>query len=373
MELIRKNNKVFIPLKLETSIDSNFKKPSCDSNVTKLLLEEKRPVNGEIELTLFENCNIECDFCHHDKKSTVGMSKDDMFSKLSLIENFLIERKNTVEYMQFNMVGGELFQDRWMDELCNNYYELAIELKNLCVKHSYEMQIVWVTNLLFAKNDIVKNLIDTLNNHNIKNYLIASYDFDGRPLSNRYKQNIEILKDNIISINAVGTKPSIEKFLKNDDEYFKYLYNTFNIYFDDYIPDKGHDNLIPSDKLIYDWYVFMAENYPNIAPVNELLINENNQMHCLSLNKLTIFPDNKTSNCRWHRYDQNDFNTEFNIHDNAGMMQNFMDSNGCLSCEYFKRCGLSCFTQWDWKNRVKDMDICKMKAFFNFVTKGIKI
>ena len=39
---------------------------------TKWILEDKRPKIGEIELTLFENCHLNCFFCHHDKKSTVG-------------------------------------------------------------------------------------------------------------------------------------------------------------------------------------------------------------------------------------------------------------------------------------------------------------
>lgn len=51
---------------------------------TKLLLEAKRPDIAEIEMTLFENCHLNCSFCHHDKKSTVGLSREEIFSKLDL-------------------------------------------------------------------------------------------------------------------------------------------------------------------------------------------------------------------------------------------------------------------------------------------------
>jgi hypothetical protein len=166
----------------------------------------------------------------------------------------------------------------------------------------------------------------------------------------------------------VGTSVSIEKFVKINDVNFKFFYQNFNIFFDDFIPDRGSDNLVPSDSQIYNWYKFIADNYPKIQPVRDLIENKSNKMHCLSLNKITIFPDNRTSNCRWHRYKQEDFNTKFEINDNAGMMQNFIDTQGCLSCEYYSRCGFRCFTQWDWKNRQKDMDICPMKAFFNHIT-----
>ena len=162
--------------------------------------------------------------------------------------------------------------------------------------------------------------------------------------------------------------------MQDDDEYFKYLYSRFNIYFDSFIPEKGTDDMMPSDSLIYEWYKFMADKYPKIRPVSTLLANEKNDMTCLSLNKITIFPDNRTSNCRWHQYDQNDFKTEYNIDDNAGMMQAHLDEQGCLSCEYFQKCGLRCFTQADWRNRKQDMSNpkCPMKAFYNYVLKGIE-
>lgn len=351
------------------------KTPSVSKDITKAMLAEKRPSIAEIELTLFENCNIECDFCFHDKKSEVGLSREDMFSKLELIETFMKEREGTVTMLQVNVVGGELFQDRWMERLCDDYHDLAVEMSKLAAKYNYnQFRIVWVSNFLFKKSDVVVDLMDRLRAQDIDSHMIVSYDFDGRPMSKRYKKNIELLgPEYIISVNLVGTVESINVFMDDKDEYFKWLYDTFNVYFDDFIPDKGTDAMLPSDSMIYEWYKFIAEKYPKIAPVSTLLENDHNEMHCLSLNKLTIFPDNRTSNCRWHRYDQDDFCTEFDIHDNAGMMQNYIDELGCLSCEYFQRCGFRCFTQWDWRNRERDMEDpkCPMKAFFNYVTKGI--
>jgi len=345
--------------------------PSVDLDVTKQLLESKRPVIAEIELTLFENCNIECDFCFHDKQSLVGLSKDDMFSKLSIIETFMSQRQGTVELLQINIVGGELFQDRWMEELCSNYYDLVVEINILAAKYNHALRIVWVSNFLFGKKELVRGLVDDLRTIGVDNHLIVSYDFDGRPMSTRYQNNISWFgTEYIISVNLVGTTQSITAFMSDKDDYFKWLYATFTIYFDDFIPDKGSDDMVPSDSLLYSWYCFIADHYPKIAPVSDLITNESNTMHCLSLNKITIFPDNRTSNCRWHRYDQGDFNTKLDMHDNAGMMQTYIDELGCLSCEYYKRCGFRCFTQWDWKNRDADLTApkCPMKAFFNYIT-----
>jgi hypothetical protein len=346
--------------------------PSVPGEVTHAILESKRPVIGEIELTLFENCNIVCDFCFHDKQSTVGMSYEEMTSKLPIIEDHLKKLAGRVEVCQVNVVGGELLQDQFLDEMLPHYFNLCMEIKRLGEKYSIPMQTVWVSNFLFKRVDDIKQFITSLSDHGLPSSLIASYDLDGRPISNRYRTNVESLKDFISTINLVATSESVKRVLLDDDEYFKWLYDNFTLYFDDFIPDKGSDHMIPTDSELYEFNCFIADNYPEITPIKELVENTENKMHCLSLNKVTIFPDNRTSNCRWHRYDQDDFNTEFDISDNTGMMQTYMETQGCMSCEYFSRCGLRCFTQADWRGRVRDMDICSMKAFFNYTTKGEK-
>lgn len=350
--------------------------PSVPADITKSVLEFKRPSIAEIELTLFENCNIECDFCFHDKKSDVGLTRTEMFSKLELVERFIKERASTVDLLQVNVVGGELFQDRLIAKgILIDYFDLILDIKDAAKLAGVQFRVVYVTNMLFARKEEILTFINMQRSCGIDAHLIASYDFDGRPMSNRYRTNIEWFGPQyIISVNCVGTVESITNFMKDDDDYFKWLYSNFNIYFDDFIPDKGTDEMLPPDSMIYEWYKFIADKYPKIAPVADLLKNDTNEMHCLSLNKLTIFPDNRTSNCRWHRYDQDDFNTTLDMADNAGMMQTFVDDQGCLSCEYFQRCGLRCFTQSDWRNRQRDMSDprCPMKAFFNYVTKGIE-
>ena len=362
-----------IPVIVETKPG---KKPSVPLEITKQLLETKRPRNAEIEVSLFENCNIKCDFCFLDQDSTEHTTFPEMLEKVKIMEKFMEERKGTVQVMQVNFLGGELFQDHWMEEKIEEYYQLATMLAEMAERYEYPMfRIIWVSNFIFKKKELVKGLIDRLRDEGIDNHLIVSYDFEGRPMSNRYKKHIDWFgPEYITSFSLVGTVASINKFMQDDDEYFKYLYSRFNIYFDSFIPEKGTDDMMPSDSLIYEWYKFMADKYPKIRPVSTLLANEKNDMTCLSLNKITIFPDNRTSNCRWHQYDQNDFKTEYNIDDNAGMMQAHLDEQGCLSCEYFQKCGLRCFTQADWRNRKQDMSNpkCPMKAFYNYVLKGIE-
>lgn len=341
--------------------------PSLPGDVTRELLESKRPVIGEIELTLFENCNIECDFCFHDKKSEVGLTYEEMRSKLPLVEGHLQKLSGRVSFVQINMVGGELFQDRWMEEKCDLYFDLLVEIKAMADKYMLPLETVWVSNFLWKKKEVIANLITRLRDIGIPSSLIASYDLSGRPMSNRYYSNLGAMRDYISTVNLVATKQAIEALTSGSDPFFDTLYQQYELFFDDFIPDKGSEWQLPTDTELLKFYKFVADNYPEIHPIKELIENERNEMHCLSLNKLTIFPDNRTSNCRWHRYDQGDFNTEFNIHDNTGMMQRFMDENGCLGCQYFSRCGFRCYTQWDWRTRVRDLNDCVMRSFFNYL------
>jgi hypothetical protein len=343
--------------------------PAADE-VTKIILEDKRPDIGEIELTLFENCHLNCFFCHHDKQSTVGLSREEIFSKLSLVEDHLIKMKGRAEVVQINMVGGELFQDRISEWAYPVYYDFLIAIKELYDKYEHNIKVVWVTSFQFIKREAVQKLIDDLNAADIPSYIICSYDFDGRPVKGPYGKNIEYFADYITSINMVATVPSIEKFMEDKDEYFHYLYEKFdNFYFDDYIPDKGFDHLIPSDSLYLEFLKFVYHNYPDINPMKDLISKDKNHMHCLSLNKVTIFPDNSTSNCRWDRYTPEDFNTPLHRKDNASMMQAYMNEHGCLSCRWWDKCGFRCYTQWDWKNRERDLPDCIMRMWFNYMEK----
>ena len=337
-------------------------------DTTKILLENKRPLIGEIELTLFENCHLNCSFCHHDKKSHVGITPKEILSKTKQVEEFLVKLGNHVDTVQINMVGGELFQDR-MSHLYPTYLELLIRIKAIYDRLGYSIQVVWVTSFQFKKRELVQGLLDDLNAIDIPSNLIASYDFEGRPTKGSYATNVDYFADRIISINMVATTESIIKFMGIEtDDYFDYLYAKFdNFFFDDYIPDKGEDHQIPSDSLYLSFMKYLYRKYPDIAPYGDLIKNDNNKMHCMSLNKVTIFPDNSTSNCRWDRYTDDDFNTPLNRSDNTSMMTSFMDEYGCLSCRHFDRCGFRCYTQWDWTNRVRDTPDCVMRMWFDSV------
>jgi len=345
-----------------------------DNKMTKSILESKRPNIAEVELTLFENCDINCSFCHHDKKSVVGLKASEMLKKVDIIEQFFKDRRGTVEFMQINIVGGELFQDRLLeDDYIAFYFKIAEEIKILARRYDYNLHIVWVSNFLFSDYKKIQDFMSLLAFKKIKSSLIVSYDFSGRPTNKKYFDNIKFLAKYISSINIVATQPSIEDMMKCDDEFFEYLYKNFSIYIDDYIPDNIENDLTPKDSLMLKFYEFLFNTYPNIVNVSELVNNETNPMGCLSLNKITIFPDDSVSNCKWQRYKPEDFETYKHMkaveyQDNAPQMQRHLEHFNCLSCEFYNRCKFRCYTQWDYINEgIHDVKGCWINTFFKYI------
>jgi len=339
----------------------------------KFIFDIKKPQEAEIEITLFENCDINCSFCFHDKNSIIGLSKKEIFSKLEIIDDFVKNRHTNVKFIIFNIVGGEIFQNNLLDEYLPIYEQFSIEIEKICNKYNIPARFVWASNFLFKNPEKIKQFLINLQNKGLDSRIALSYDFAGRPTNNQYYKNVYYLEKYIISVCIVGTNEAMKVILKNDDDFFKnYLYKTFPIYLDDFIPDDECDDLIPTDIEHLNTYRFIAKNYPKIAPIDKMLTDSVNQMTCMSLNKITIFPDNSVSNCKWYRYKKENFNTykdqenpEIYL-DTAPQMRSHLEYYNCIECEFFKRCTFRCFTQWDFVTKTNKhlLPECWIKTFF---------
>ena len=345
--------------------------------MVKKMLKNKKPVLAEIELTLFENCHLNCDFCGHAKKSTVGLSREEIMSKIGLIDEFLQKMDKDIKLVQLQLVGGELLQDYLIkDGFLEYYLELVQEVKNMCDEDGLHLQVMLVTANVFKERDKVKDFLDRASK--IAPFqLILSYDLEGRPMGKIWKDNLSYFQEYVSTINTVATKQAIRKLIDDGDPYFDWLYNNFEIFVDNFIPDVDTIHMIPSDDEHLEFLKFMALNYSSTFPIAEIVnkykhpeMNDTRtvKMSCLSLNKITIFPDNTWSNCRWRRYKQENFRNELVYEDNANMVIDFLNENQCFSCEFYDKCPFSCFTQWSWKQRERSPG-CVNKKWFQFLEK----
>lgn len=335
------------------------------------LPQSKLPSAVEIEVHLFEFCNLSCSFCGQDHKSTEGMSSilDRAEDVVQYIIQKLSEPLSTREF-NINVMGGELFNDKIDNRLFEDYHAFCRRINNLSKQYEFNYSIQFVTNLIFGfeKKTLVRQLLDSDQKHLS---LATSYDFSGRGFDlNKqlvFKKNIEYFKDYIAVVGFVLTKPAIAKFMNEYDGFFKsHLYMNYPIYFDHYVPEGGNDKLIPSDEELLACYKKIVTDYPDIEPIKGMMEKASNRMTCYSPNKITILPSGKQVTCRYREYDEGDFNHPIDYNSNSNIIQAFLEEKGCMTCEFFSRCQFHCFVQWDHKNKLK-MKECLYKELFEFI------
>lgn len=328
------------------------------------LLEKKTTQSTEVELHLFEFCNLNCSFCGQDHNSKVGMNN--IREKTEQVIRFI--ESSPLDKHTINIMGGEIFNDEIPLSLFDDYLFFYNRINDYCNECSKEVRFNWVTNLIFRDRiEAVQGLFSRMGSNA---FISTSYDFSGRGLninrSLQFKHNLKLFSSKVGVVGFVLTKPSIKKLLRDEDKYFKeVLYPNYHLYFDYYVPEKAADKMLPTEQDMLDAFNFMAEHYPNIDPVKQMLENDKNEMTCFSLNKKTILQDGGEVVCRYLQYKEDDFLTPIDFNNNENIIESHLERNNCLTCPYFDRCQFRCFVQADWKDLVRLPDgKCFIKEFF---------
>ncbi|MEE2671825.1 MAG: radical SAM protein [Bdellovibrionota bacterium] len=336
-----------------------------DEILLKNILQKKLNNSTEIEIHLFEFCNLSCVFCGQDHDSKEGF--DTIQEKALDVIAFM--NRSHLDHHIVNIMGGEVFNDQVPDELFIQYELFTKRIVEYANLNNQKLTINWVTNLIFNKVERIDGLLKNLRKLNQDTNLSTSYDFDGRGYAGKvnsiFAKNLERFEDYIYTIGFVLTSPAINNFLNHSDPLFERIYKKYVLYFDYYVPEeRSSDLLMPSDRELYDAFIYTATHYPNIYPVKDWLENEANQMTCYSLNKLTILPDGRHVTCRYLKYKSGQFNNPVDYSSNSNIVTSYIEENKCLSCKWYQRCSLRCFVQADWAKREK-MSECLYEKFFD--------
>jgi len=329
------------------------------------VLKDKMPDSTEIELHLFEFCNLSCAFCGQDHDSTEGMNTIE--EKALQVTDFM--KKSNMNSHIVNIMGGEIFNDLVPDDTFESYIKFYNIINSWCDDNNHTVRFNWVTNLIFLKIQRIKDFINTLRAIKPNSYISTSYDFAGRGLNlNRtlqFEHNIKSFKDIITVVGFVLSKQAIKRILTKTDKFFKdYLYKNYTLYFDYYVPEANAEKMMPTEHEMLDCMLFIAKNYPEIYPIKDLIVNERNKMTCYSMNKTTILPSGREVTCRYMDYDPITFINKIDYKSNSNIIQSHLDRNQCLSCKWFDRCQFRCFVQADWAKLERTQD-CLFREFFN--------
>jgi sulfatase maturation enzyme AslB (radical SAM superfamily) len=114
-----------------------------------IINKDKRNETGEIIVTLFELCDLNCVFCNQDHNSIVGM--ESIVKKSDTVIEVIKHLQTTKSKTEFtvNFMGGEIFSDKVPDavfEPCISYQVATHSVISLFVNDNKDIKNTNVNN-----------------------------------------------------------------------------------------------------------------------------------------------------------------------------------------------------------------------------------
>lgn len=318
---------------------------------------------GEVIVCLFEHCNLQCSFCPQDHDSMIGVSKEKILGKIPTIVKWINDNKRSTQF-KLHLMGGELFQDVWINQKFLDVYQELIDTVRKEVDPNKDLYFNFVTNLVFDKTDDVMSF---LNRNNLK--VSISYDSKGRFNKSQlqtFKRNVEMFKDKIEMVSLVLTLQNMNAVIAGD-EYFDYLYNNFPCDWDSFLPSvQSSETMMPKESDLLKFYKHLVDNYPKCMNMEHFTTDEyQKKMTCTRGNNFTIMHDDSIPKGCSGTILLKDKTTK-NLASDQIVVQFFKTYN-CFECEYFKKCPFTCFIKNDYNKLQRDVGECVFKLTFDHV------
>ena len=299
-----------------------------------------------------------CVFCPQEHNSKLGASREEIMSKVPSIVEWINQNSRST-YFKLHIMGGELFQDEWIDAGFLDHYQEFIDAIRKAVPADKRLVPNFVTNLVFERTDAIKTF---LNKNSLK--ISSSYDPKGRFTGSQlavFKRNVEIFKHYVEMFSLVLTRQNMRAVI-DGDEYFDYLYQNFVTDWDSLIPaiEDVSETLMPKESEMLEFYKHLVDHYPNCLNITYFTKpSYNNKMSCTRGNNFTVLRDGPVRNgCSGSVLINGSASTETW---SPIIVQKFFDQYNCFECEYFKKCSFTCFIKNDYKKIVRDIGECVFK------------
>ncbi len=165
-------------------------------------IKSKIVSHAEVVLCFFDHCNLNCVFCPQDHAQMEGASRKEILDKVQTCITWIKEHQKS-DIFKVHMMGGELFQDHWIEKgFLEIYQEVVDEFKN-SVPSDKKVLPNFVTNLVFERREEVRDFLK-------KNNLKFSISYDSRGRFNRkqrdlFESNIEFFKDEINDTSVISS------------------------------------------------------------------------------------------------------------------------------------------------------------------------
>lgn len=278
----------------------------------------------EIEMSLFYNCNMNCEWClqtpfKNDK--TIDQLPDNW------LENAIDRFKQAIPHyncknLRFSLYGGELFQDKFDVEHICKYDQLIDTIDQFAKENHYNCEYELVTNLVYKNVD---RMIAFAKRHNCS--ITTSFDFAGRfkkPCQFKlWKHNVEYLLSNNIgfSVIIIGHKQNLIG-LQNNTYDIGFFANDSNINIDiaEYDDVTNNPDYKPTTEQFVEFVRLFKQKYPNAS--------------------LSIYGD--AVRCGLKLLDISSCHTLLQRCDETKLTEQIIRKFGCLTCEYKPNCKIVC-------------------------------
>lgn len=344
---------------------------SIPTDLTAALLSRKQSQIVEIEIHLFEDCNMSCAYCCQEHNESFGPKKEDFDRKVAIAQKHMLRMKGDNRRVAINLMGGELFQDKYGMDVYQLYLDTIKALRKHAMELYEQVEFGLTTNLTFTDRTGFDWLVEELKREKISVSFRTSFDLKGRnfPSKKVYYENLERYKDIIRCISICLHSPNLKEIINGRDEELANLYNRgYTLNFDWYIPDLKFPHIfMPTDEQCMQGLRALFQRYPESYPVVEWKNNDINPIQCCSENRILIPANELVSNCVYMPHEETKYYNGVNRGTTYDKASTWMEHQGCLECEHYDRCGFYCYAAADYKDR-KRMMTCFIKEVLSEFT-----
>ena len=288
----------------------------------------------EIMISLFGDCNNRCKFCFQKDRYTEKFSEENLQKILKSFKEILSKIKTQgLKSLKIQIIGGELFQDKFSEKQYQSYHEFTKAL--LKEAEGLEVRLGITTNALWTNP---KPFLDYYRAFHPS--VVVSFDFKDRfnkkKIEDRFFENLkEILWVNP-TVQLTTMRQNIEAIYQGK---LDKLYPQYELEFN-YFEDIGDPQYTVSETELSEFFKYLIDHYPNVSNIKSLWSRDKFCKH-----GIIIVPDKIQWDCC------NRDNT----------IGEFFENKGCMLCEYFFGCSLTCFREF------KEGSICHIREAKHYV------
>lgn len=351
-----------------------------------------------IQIPLFDNCNLNCDFCieHCGEFNKIDYSYiENIGDRIVKEHKYAFNNRFTdINEIEIGFCGGELFAVPDIEKLKQSIHIMIdniTERINTNFPKIKKIKWNWTTNLI---NKDISILIDFFNE--FPGEIHTSYDIVGRfkdlEQINLWKNNLSIIRkefgSRFIDVCFVFTKPNVEAFIKlafNDPNLISFnnaIPKDIPIDLSYYVPVNDKCKyLTPSDDLVYKFFdTSLKVKMINCIQVKNVWNTVKNKH--IKIDKYCLCFDGNT----WMDRDYNTFDCFDQLDEQLSLIKpEYKDTvkkskkdprigsnsiRGCQICEYNNRCQKMCYMMVCNKYYKND-NICPLYRIYKNIEEGV--